>query len=83
MARPFNLEIAGSVKYLQKSLDKARSVNQKLQMLFASYALLVKLEIANFTNEGWRFWMGLPVRGVPGLGSFDALLLLACSQPQR
>lgn len=36
MARPFHLEIAESVEYLEKSLDKARTVSQKekLQMLY-------------------------------------------------
>jgi hypothetical protein len=29
MARPFNIEIAESVEYLEKSLDKARTVSQK------------------------------------------------------
>lgn len=36
MARPFNIEIAESVEYLEKSLDKARTVSQKekLQILY-------------------------------------------------
>lgn len=36
MARPFNIEIVETVEYLEKSLNKARSVSQKqkLQMLY-------------------------------------------------
>lgn len=36
MARPFHIEIAESAEYLQKSLDKARTVSQKekLQLLY-------------------------------------------------
>lgn len=36
MARPFHIEIAETVEYLEKSLDKARTVSQrqKLQMLY-------------------------------------------------